>query len=171
MQMMYALVHYPNVDTRQINQLRMKYDPQAALIEPHITLMFPVPEAIEEDRLVRHLQGVLADWRSFPIHLQDVQVSSDDHLFLLIQEGNSSIIRLHDEIYTGLVADYLRKDLPFVPHLTLGVLGRDLKSRQRALEEARQMGIDAQCVFDRLSLVKVNADRSAMVWSREFSFT
>jgi 2'-5' RNA ligase len=92
-------------------------------------------------------------------------------LFLLIQEGNSSIIRLHDEIYTGLVADCWRKDLPFVPHLTLGVIGRDSRSRQHALEEALQMGIDARCVFDQLSLVKVNADRSAIVWSREFWLT
>jgi hypothetical protein len=44
--MLYALVHYPTVDVGSINQLRKKYDPQIDLIEPHLTLVFPVPASI-----------------------------------------------------------------------------------------------------------------------------
>lgn len=167
--MIYALVHYPNIDTQCINQLRMKYDSQFGLIEPHITLMFPVLDSIGEDNLVHHLESVLCNRQSFLIHLQGFQISSDDHLFLLLQEGNKNILHLHREIYTGILADYLRKDVTFIPHLTLGVLNKDPSQRDRALEEAKRLGIDHRCLLDKLHLVKVNDDRSKIVWSKEFS--
>ena len=166
--MIYALVHYPNVDTQHINRLRMKYDPQVKLIEPHITLMFPVSESIGEDHLVHHLESVLHNWQSFPVHLQGCQISSDDYLFLLIQEGKTNVIRLHDEAYTGILKDYWRKDIPFVPHLTLGVLNKKSANHDHALAEAEELGIDYHCVMDRLHLVKVSDDRSNIVWSKEF---
>ena len=52
--MIYSLVHYPAIDTKRINQLRRKYDPQVELIQPHITIMFPVPGSIGGDRLVNN---------------------------------------------------------------------------------------------------------------------
>ena len=146
----------------------MKYDPQAELIEPHITLMFPVPESIGEDTLVHHLEGVLRNCQSFPVHLQGCQISSDDYLFLLIQTGKANVIRLHDEVYTGILADYWRKDIPFVPHLTLGVLNKKSTNRDHALAEAEELAIDYHCVMDKLHLVKVNDDGSKIVWSKEF---
>ena len=167
--MMYALVHYPNVDTRHINQLRIKYDPQAKLIEPHITLMFPVSESIGDKDLIHHLKSILSNWQTFPIHLQGLQISSDDHLFLLIQEGNSRVIRLHDEIYTGILTDYWRKDLPFVPHLTLGVLKKESNEYSLVFEEAKRLDIDYYCMLDKLHLVKVNDDRSKIIWSKELT--
>ena len=166
--MIYALVHYPDIDTMRINQFRRKYDPQVELIEPHITVMFPVSESIGEDNLVHHFENVLGHWQGFPIHLQGCQISSDDYVFLLIQEGNANIIRLHDELYTGILAEYWRKEIPFVPHLTLGVLNQASTNRDRVLEEAEQLGIDYHCVVDKLHLVKVNNDRSNIVWSKVF---
>ncbi len=166
--MIYALVHYPNIDTKRIDELRVKYDPQIRLIEPHLTLMFPVPKPIGEGNLVRHLESVLRGWQPFLVHLRGLQVSLDDHLFLLIQEGNTDILRLHDEIYTGLLTDYHRKDIPFVPHLTLGVLNRDPNEDTRVLEEAKQLNLDYYCMLDRLHLVKINDDRSEILWRKEF---
>jgi 2'-5' RNA ligase len=164
--MIYALVHYPNIDIRRINQFRRKYDPQVELIEPHITVVFPVSESIGEDNLVHHFESVLGNWQGFPIHILECQISSDDYVFLLIKEGNADIIRLHDELYTGVLAGYLRKDIPFVPHLTLGVLNQSSMDRDRVLEEAEQLGLDYHCVLDKLHLVKVNNDRSKIVSSK-----
>ncbi len=166
--MIYALVHYPDIDTRRINQFRRKHDPQIELIEPHITLMFPVPESIGEEKLVNHLASVLRSWQSFPVRLQGCQIASDDHLFLLIQEGKTEIIRLHDEIYTIILADYWRKEVPFIPHLTLGVVKKNSMDRNQVLQEAEALGIDYYCLLDRLHLVKVTDDRSKLVGSKEF---
>ena len=167
--MIYALVHYPNIDTEKINKFRNRYDPQAHLIQPHITLMFPVPESMGEYFLVHHIENVLRDWEPFPIHLQGIQKSWDDHLFLMVQEGSANIIDLHSKIYIGRLVDYLKEDLPFVPHLTLGVFNENVDKFPEALEEAQLLDLDYHCVLDKLNLVKVNDDRSRIVWSKEFA--
>jgi 2'-5' RNA ligase len=167
----YALIYYPEVDTRGIAQLRGKYDPQAVWIGPHVTLMFPVPESVGEDKLVRHLENVLGGWRSFPIRLRGLEKSWDDYLFLLIQEGGENVVRLHDAIYTGVLSGHRNEEVTFVPHLTLGVFSKDAGAYALALEEARRLDLDYRCVVDKLHLVKVNDERSRVVWSREFSLS
>ena len=167
--MIYALVHYPNVDTERINLFRKKYDPQFDLIGPHLTLMFPVPESIGEKNLVHHLQSVLNSWHPFTIHLQGLQKSSDDYLFLMVQEGSADIIGLHSKIYTGVLADYRQENIPFVPHLTLGVFANNAAEYAEALEEAKRLDLDYRCVLDNVHLLKVNDDRTRIVWNREFS--
>ena len=169
--MIYALVHYPDVDARGIDQLREKYDPQAGLIAPHITLMFPVPESIGEENLVNHLEHVLSHWQPFPIHLRGLEKSWDDYLFLLVQEGAANIAGLHDNIYTGILAGHRNENITFIPHLTLGVFTEDASAYPQALEEARRLDLDYRCVVDRLHLVKVNDERSRIVWNREFSLS
>jgi 2'-5' RNA ligase len=166
--MIYALVHYPNTDYGRINQFRKKYDPQFELIQPHITLMFPVPESVGEKELIHHFASVLKGWASFPLHLHGCQISLDNYVFLLIEEGHANIIHLHDEVYTGILADYWRKEIPFVPHLTLGVLNKNGTNDREVLQEAEELGIDYHCVLDKLHLVMVNDARSKIVWSKEF---
>ncbi|HVG19109.1 MAG TPA: 2'-5' RNA ligase family protein [Blastocatellia bacterium] len=169
--MIYALVHYPNAGARRINAFRKKYDPQVELIEPHITLMFPVPESIGEDKLVHHLHSVLSGRQPFPIHLRGLHKSPDDCLFLLVQEGKTEIIDLHRKIYTELLADYRKEDAPFIPHVTLGVFAENLNVYDEALEEAKRLDLDYRCMLDKLHLVKANDERTQIVWSKEFSLS
>jgi hypothetical protein len=42
------------------------------------------------------------------------------HVFLVPDQGFSQIVRLHDALYTDLLAPALRLDLPFIPHITIG---------------------------------------------------
>lgn len=60
MSMSYALVHYPNINTEEINQIRHKYDPQFDLMEPHITLVFSIIESINENNLILHVDSILS---------------------------------------------------------------------------------------------------------------
>ena len=166
--MFYALVHYPKVNTLRINEFRKLYDPQIKFIGPHITLMFPVPESIGEDNIVNHLAGVLSNWEPFPIRLQGLLKSSDNYLYLLVQEGSGNIVDLHHEIYTGLLAHYQKEDVPFVPHLTLGFFGENVDKYPKALEEAKRLNLDFRSLLDKVHLVKINDDRSQIVWSKEF---
>src|SRR2546423_10142566 len=103
--MAYALIHYPAIDPERINQLRRKCDPQFNLIAPHITIMFPVPDSIGEIGLVSHIGSVLRHWKPFPFHLKGFQKSWDEYLFLTLVEGEADVIRLHDDIYTGLLSE------------------------------------------------------------------
>lgn len=181
--MFYALVHYPNIDTKRINEFRRKYDPQFDLIEPHITFVFLVPDSIGEANLVHHIESVLGHWRPFPIQLKGLQKAWDHWLFLILAEGNESVARLHRELYTGILVSYRREDIQFVPHLGLGLFARqdanydirnpkevclDVEKYSQALGEAQQLGLDYRCVVDTLHLVKISDDISRIVWSKEF---
>jgi 2'-5' RNA ligase len=168
-QLIFAVVHYPNLDTQRINQFRRRYDPQVDLIEPHITLMFPVPESIGEKNLVNHLESVLRGRQPFPIHLQGLQKSWDDYLFLMIQEGRTDIIGLHNEIYTGVLASFPKGELPYLPHVTLGVFRKDANEYSEALEAAKRLDLNYRCVLDKIHLLKINDDMAQILWSKEFS--
>ena len=165
--MVYALVHYPAVDTQHIDALRRKYDPQADLIAPHITVMFPLQHSIGESSLISHVEQVLGTCRPFPIHLAGLEQSADHYLFLVLQEGRAEVIRLHDRIYTGIVAPYIGTDLPYVPHVTLGSFG-EAELCSQARRDAERDSLNYQCVLDRLHLVMINEDRSRIGWSKEF---
>jgi len=166
--MVFALVHYPKVDALHVNQLRRQYDPRADLIAPHITLMSPVPESIGEDNLIHHLEKILEKWQPFPIHLYGLKKSWDNYLFLLIQRGNANIIRLHNEIHTGILAEHRKTDMPFVPHITLGAFDKNLDKYHQALEDARQLGLDYHCLFDTLTLVKGDVQETQTIECKIF---
>src|SRR5262245_16696800 len=123
--MFYALVHYPTIDTERITQFRRKYDPYVELIEPHITFMFLIPESIGEQRLVAHIETVLNRWEPFLIHLKRLHKSWDHCLFLTFQEGEEDAVRLFREIYTGILEEYRREDIEFIPHIGLGLFAKE----------------------------------------------
>lgn len=181
--MYYGLVYYPKVNNKLINQIRKKYDPTVDLIEPHIGIMFPVPESVGEGELVRHIENVLRHWKPFPIRIRGFQKSWDHWLFLTLEEGNSDVIRLYRQIYTGILAKYRRDDIDFVPHITLGLfvkertrydfnnpqqLDFDEQKYRQALGEAEAPGLDFKCIVDKLHLVKLTDDFSRIVRSQEF---
>ena len=107
--------------------------------------------------------------RPFHIRLRGLHKSRDGYLFLTVREGNADLIGLHGAIYTGVLADYRREDIPFVPHLTLGAFADGPNEYPAALEEAKRLGLDYRCVPDKVHLLKVNDDRSRIVRGREFS--
>ena len=166
--MFYALIHYPNIPPEPISQLRQKYDPHYNVMGPHITLLFPVPESVGENQIVHHIQNVLRDRYAFSIRLHGLARSWDDYLFLLVQEGRVDLIGLYDALYTGLLADYRRKDLQFTPHVTLGRFTLQPDKHQQAFDDANQLSLDYECVMDRLHLVKIHEEPLQIVWSKEF---
>ena len=165
----YALVHFPAIITNKINQLRKEYDPQVNWIAPHITVMFPITGVLEDEQpLIDHIQSVLRGWKPFPIHLQGLQHSFDNYLYLTLQKGNTEVVKLHDEMYTGVLRRYRRDDILFIPHLTLGVFYQDAHKYTQALEQAEKLNLSYHCVLDRLHLLKFPSYHSPISLSKEF---
>ena len=167
--MTYALVHYPEINTKGIDLLRIRYDPQAALIAPHVTLIFPLPDTVDERALISHIQGVLLRWKPFALRLAKLEKSFDDCLLLTATEGAQELIGLRDDLYTGMLAAHKRADIPYIPHVTLGVFTAQPALFEEALEMAAQLNLDYESVVNRVRLLKVNDERTAIVWSKEFS--
>jgi len=166
--MSYALVHYPNINIEDINKIRQKYDPQFDLIEPHITLVFPIVESINENNLIFHIDNILSKWKTFPICLKGLQKSWDEHLFLMVEEGKVDMIELHNELYTGILDEYCKDNLQFVPHLTLGICRKNTDQFLQVLKEVQHLDLIYRCFVDKVHLINIADQKRSIIWSKEF---
>ncbi|MGB5161054.1 MAG: hypothetical protein WBO69_01580 [Thermoanaerobaculia bacterium] len=55
-----ALVFYSRVDRVLVDGIRRRHDPTVELIEPHVTVLFPVPGRVGEEILVAHIDSALS---------------------------------------------------------------------------------------------------------------
>lgn len=170
----HSLLFYPRFDRKtedNIEAFRRKYDPFVDHWKPHIPFVFPVPSnKVKEEKFMQHIKAVLKNWKPFPIRIGGFAKSWDHWLFLLLKEGNKEAIALHDELYTGILSSYLRRDIEYIPHIGIGLFVRkdagynaldpkivdfDAKLYSQALKEAESLKIDCFDTVDRLMLNKV----------------
>jgi 2'-5' RNA ligase len=121
------VVAYPQftpTDHEWLQAIRRQHDPQYGLIEPHFTLVFPVT-TVDQDAFIAHVTAQLRDTHVISFNIRCAIVVKDalgplTHVFLVPDEGFSALVKLHDALYTGILADALRLDVPFIPHITVG---------------------------------------------------
>jgi len=152
-----ALVYYLPFNVPALDAFRARYDPRFEVAPPHLTLVFPF-QGVDEGALRDHIRRVTASWPAFEVRFRGVTVSWDDFVLLLVEEGREAVIGLHDALYsvgfalraeTGVLAPFLRHDLPFEPHLTLGRSVTD-----ETLREAERLNLDVRATLDRLHLIR-----------------
>ena len=172
--MYYMLLYYPRFDRKtgeDIEAFRRKYDPFVDSWKPHLPFIFPVPcNGVEEERFTDHVETVLKNWKPFPVRIGGFAKSWDHWLFLLLKEGNREAVALHDELYIGVLLPYLRKDIEYIPHISIGLFVRknagynaldpkevdfDAKLYSQALKEAESLKIDSFDTVDKLVLITV----------------
>jgi len=175
----HAVVHFPNIDKTRINELRDEYDPYRGLIDVHITIVFPV--RVDEQALVEHIEKTLECWRPFEVRLKGLLLSFDQWLFLTVQDGNRRLVKLFEEMYTGLLASHRRHDIEFVPHIGLGYFGMedydlddptavplDQSRYEEALRKAEAAELDFETVIDRVTLIEVDDQFTQTTIVKEF---
>jgi 2'-5' RNA ligase len=172
--MYYVLLYYPRFDSEteeNIEAFRKKYDPFVGSLKPHIPVIFPVPcNKVVETKLTEHIETVLRNWKPFQIQLNGFKKSWDNWLLLVLKKGNENAIALHNELYTGILSPYMRKDIEYIPHIGMGLFVKkeaeynvldprkvdfDVKLYSRALKEAKFLKINSFDTVDRLSLDKI----------------
>jgi 2'-5' RNA ligase len=171
--MLYALVYYTNLEDQGVREFRKKYDPWCNLIRDHLTFIFPVSASVGLGNLKDHIEQILSRWEPFEIHISQLEKSWDHFLFLTLEDGNSNVIRLHDELYSGIMSQYERKDHKFIPHIGLGLFAKgdynpldpeklqlDDEEFNKAMLEAQHLGINCYRTVDKLSLLELNSDLS-----------
>lgn len=118
---------YPRIsdeDYQWIQEFREENDElNYQVMEPHFILVFPVfnqrPETFIED-----IKSRSADHKKIDFTLRCSVMDKDAftpywHVFLVPDEGYSQIIKLHDNLYSVKLADELRLDIPFIPHIEI----------------------------------------------------
>ena len=181
--MPYGLVYYPNFEIVGLDEIRRRHDPTADLIEPHMGVMFLIPNSVGEGTVVRHLEGILKRLQPFAIRFHGLTKSWDHWLFLTLQEGNAEVLLLYDDIYSGPIARYRYDDVEFIPHVAIGLFAKnpdgydhqdpkalelDEQCYTEALAEAESLGVDVRRVLDNLHLIRFDDELSQIVSAREF---
>ena len=112
---------FPKIKNIEIIQnTRLKYDRLANKIKPHITIVFPFEDEITNEELYNKLILLTKDVKCFNISLKGIVLTNDKYVILKVIVGSDKIKKLHDCIYKNVFPKYLRNDIEYIPHITLG---------------------------------------------------
>ncbi|HCT80722.1 MAG TPA: hypothetical protein DGG94_03070 [Micromonosporaceae bacterium] len=154
-----VVVIFPNAaNTGAVEGFRARWDPLAAQVRAHITLVFPFEtDAAAADELRRSIAGVAARQAPFAIELVEPTIWEREYLFLLARQGGAEIGRLHHALYDALPEAL--KEGGFVPHMTIG--RRQVPQEiEAAYHGARGLNLEV-CGFAReLTVYRIDPDGS-----------
>src|SRR5206468_1262087 len=71
-------------------------------------------------QVAAHLRRALARWPVLPLRLDGLGHFHADWIYLRVSRGSAAVTALHDRLYRRALAPFLRADLPYEPHLTIG---------------------------------------------------
>lgn len=160
----------PELPEEPIASFRREHDPYAWM-NPHMTLVFLVPGYMGRETLVGHVRDVASTVLPFSIRLNRLTRSFDQWLFLTLSDGFAEMVDLHDRLYTGVLAPFLRSDIEYIPHLGLGFFGRpnaeydplepeqvplDRPRYERALQEAYRLRLDYRCEVASIGVISLD---------------
>ncbi|MBS1772159.1 MAG: 2'-5' RNA ligase family protein [Bacteroidetes bacterium] len=115
---------YPELlvsDYELIQDYRRKYDRIFNLIEPHFTFVFAVTDFTIED-FATEVKKQFNETAPIHFSLRCATINKDDFsdmyfAFLVPDEGNSRMIKLHDKLYADKLAHHHRMDIDYIPHI------------------------------------------------------
>jgi len=159
-----CVVAYPELapaDHAWIERLRQRHDPNFRLVAPHWTLIFPTA-ALDPAAIERHIAQVAAGFAPFAFELRCALVVRDafsalSHLFLVPDAGFGQLVRLHDALYGGVLADQLRLDVPYIPHITIGAFD-NAHACKAVADTLNQGGLAISGRVERLSILAVEPE-------------
>jgi 2'-5' RNA ligase len=155
-----AFPHLAPKDLAVVEDVRRRFDPQHGRIAPHITLVFAT-ERLDVPALSAHVGAVAIGHSSIECVFRATAVVSSapggaSHVFLVSRDGYAEIERLHGSLYTGPLAPDLRRDIPFVPHIT--VAQAESEDSARRIAASLDLGIGLYARVDRLDVLVASAD-------------
>jgi hypothetical protein len=157
---------YPTVrkeDWAWMQAIRQVHDQRYyGVVDPHFTLVFPVFKLAVEP-FVAHVKRQLAGRRRFPFVVRCATVVQDllspaAHVFLVPDEGNSELVKLHDALYTDLLQPELRLDIPYIPHIGVATKA-DLAACKILADELNAQEFCIRGVIERLDIVSYEQNR------------
>ncbi len=137
-------------------------------INPHFTLVFPIIE-IDRETLVNHVKQLIQDIQPFEFTLRCAVLCNDafskyTHVFLVPDEGYSNIVKLHDMLYTGVIANELRLDIPFIPHIGIAN-SLDPRHCKKLVDRLNSQQFEIRGRIDRLDIIASQGDLVELIES------
>lgn len=136
-----------------VEAIRQDYDPLANQVPAHITLVFPA-QWQNIDQVTQHAKHIAAGTMPFQIRLSGFSGQDDELIFLNIKRGNDQLIELHDNLYSGVLAEHVVPWMTFVPHMTIGRLG-SLELLKQSLQALSTVNIDEKFIVRKLAVIEI----------------
>jgi 2'-5' RNA ligase len=115
-----AIVWFPQfANQKVIDRFRGIHDPLAQALAPHVTLVFPFNSRLTLDQVAAHAQKVLRLWPCFPVVMHGFWSAQNEFIGVGAQVGADAMIEMHDRLYRGPLAEFLRREFDYTPHITL----------------------------------------------------
>ena len=165
-----AAVIFPRFDAasaERITSLKQTYDPTPEIaVAPHITLIFPTV-LLDPATLKAHVEAQVRGIAPFDIVLRSAAAHRDrmgarSLLYLLPRAGAERLSLLHDRLYGGLLMSELRRDEPYLAHLTLGTLD-SFAGAEAAANMLNRQDLHLAGVATRIDIVRIERDRAESV--------
>jgi hypothetical protein len=112
-------------DARLIESFRRRHDLRYGNVEAHFTMVFGCA-AIPRPAYLGHVEAVSRGRAALQFTCRYAMLSAghdDDcaYVCLVPDEGYSALSLLHDALYQGALGPHLRLEIPYVPHITIGM--------------------------------------------------
>jgi len=169
--MAYLVVAYPNISQKSLNWIqnyRKENDPRFySMVNPHFTIVFPI-SAFSKDDFVAEIKKQTEGLKKIDFEIKISTINQDIsggyyHEFLVPDKGYSDIIRLHDKLYSGVLAKHMRLDIDFIPHISIGNAD-DAQESKRRVDALNRQEIDIEGVIDILDIIEYD---ESSVWTIE----
>jgi 2'-5' RNA ligase len=133
----FAVAWFPRFEgIERIEAFRKRHDPVAHLIPAHLSLVFPFPTSLTRLQVETHVKRVVARFPVIPLTFRTIKPAASEFAFLMAARGGAAVTELHDRLYTRALAPHLRRDLDYLPHITLA-RHATLEALDAAIDEAR----------------------------------
>ncbi len=83
-------------------------------------------------------------------------------MFLEVEGGKEQIEELHDMLYKGPLAQFLREDIPYIPHVTVG-RKENAELAAEVAKDIHSLPEKLQCVIDRISVERIGENGESII--------
>ncbi|MDT3498520.1 2'-5' RNA ligase family protein [Bacillus toyonensis] len=156
------LLFLNNISIHEIEDIRLEHDPLFGLIPPHVTIVFPFESSISNDELKLHILNVSKKIHNIEIEFANQITCEGAYLFLRVEKGKEQIEDLRDTLYTGPLLQFLKEDIPYTPHVTVG----RKESAELAAEVVKNIPSfyeKLNCVIDKISVERIGENEESII--------
>ncbi len=144
-----------------VDAFRQRHDAdRRRMIAAHYTLVFGC-SGVDGEAYAAHVASVAATFEPIAFECRRATLGADDEagvaqVYLVPDRGGPQLSLLHDRLYTGPLRPFLRPDLPYRPHITIGQ-SRDRLDVQAWCDALNARGVRVAGVVRELTVGAVRA--------------
>ena len=160
-----AIVWFPQfANHKVIDRFRGTHDPLAQALAPHVTFVFPFNSRLTLDQLAAHAQKALRVWPCFPVVMHGFWSAQNEFIGIGAQVGADAMIEMHDRLYRGPLAEFLRPEFDYAPHITLA---ETIQANQFESLSSAATIVTRETFRDLMRTLTIIREDSENVWVRE----